>query len=185
MKWFVGLGILVCIGWAIDSTGSVSKESPVQNPLGAPTYYIATQVYDCEPEPNYVDFRGASNLPVGAVLAANVMNFNTGEDFGQPVSVAVNKAGFFAGKILPKKGMKLGDGLILRVSFDVAGPTQANSVLNVLGKKGQRLAEVERVLLSVPGDIDRPAVNPQLTHRSGEYYGLFTTSMVGNCGQSH
>lgn len=185
MKRLVGLGgVLLCIAWAGMGTASAPKGSSTRTALGAPTYYIAAEVYDCEPKPNYVDFRGASNLPAGAVLTANVMNFGTWEDYGEPVHVTIDKSGFFAGKILPKNSMKLQGGQTLMVSFETNRPKQPDSVLQVLGNKGERLAEVENVSLSVPGDIDRPAVNPQLLQRSGDYYGLVTTSMIGDCGKS-
>jgi hypothetical protein len=63
--------------------------------LPAPTYYLASEVNDCEPDPNYIEFRGASNLPAGAVLTASVADFefDAWKPYSEEVDVTVDEAG--------------------------------------------------------------------------------------------
>jgi hypothetical protein len=104
-------------------------------------------------------------------------------DYSEYVYVSVNEAGFFAGKILPKKGMLFHYGLVLEVVFTPFRPKQPDTVLTIIGKKGEKLQDVANIRLNVPGDMVRPAVNPQVIQWSGDIYGLQTIARVPNCGE--
>jgi len=178
--------VVACLSLALAilaKARGTTQQAPERS-LSAPTYYIAAEVYDCEPDPNYIDFRGASNLPSGAVVGALVKDVAEWKSYSEYTYVPVNGAGFFAGRIEPRKGMRIHYGLTLEVVFAPFRPKQPDSVLKVIGKKGERLEEVANVSLTVPGDMVRPAVNPQLIIWSGDNYGLYTIATVPDCGEN-
>jgi len=178
--------VIACLSLALAVLAKAlrtTQQAPERS-LSAPTYYIAAEVYDCEPDPNYIDFRGASNLPSGAVVGALVIDLAEAKAYSEYAYVPVNGAGFFAGRIEPKQGMRFHHGLVLQVFFAPFRPKQAESVLRIIGKKGERLEEVANVSLTVPGDMVRPAVNPQLIMWSGDIYGLDTIASVPECGEN-
>jgi len=152
-----------------------------RNSLSAPTYYVVARVSDCEREPSYIDFRGASNLPSGSVIDAQVSDFDFDgwKDYSSEVHVPVNEEGFFTGRIEPEKGMSFRGSLILRVYFLPYRPKQPESVLAVVGKHGEHLGG-ESVAIE---QVD-PSKNPQMFQVSGWYYGLETMARLPNCGQS-
>jgi hypothetical protein len=182
MKLLLAFMLLVTAVCAVVATVTLFGQAQSRKPLSAPTYYIVAEVFDCEPDPNYIEFRGASNLPPGALISATVADFNLDawKDYSEEVHVPVNEAGFFAGRIVPQKGMRLGRNQTLVVTFTTFRPKQPDSVLAIIGKKGEKLGEVENVYIK---EIGRPSVNPQLLQVSGWYYGLETIARVPNCGE--
>jgi hypothetical protein len=182
MKLFLSFGVCAIALCIVVATTSLVGQSPSRKTFSAPTYYIAARVNDCEPDPNYVAFRGASNLPPGALISAIVtgFEFDAWKDYSDEVVVPVNEQGFFAGEIQPKQGLRLGRNLILRVNFETYRTKQPTSVLEVVGKKGERLGGVENVPII---DIMGHSQNPQLFQVSGWYYGLETIARVPHCGE--
>lgn len=151
----------------------------------APTYYLAGEVSDCELAYNYIAFRGASNLPPGARVTASVADFNfaASTSYSNNVYVSVDDSGFFSGKIIPRQNMHFRDNLILVLDFTTFRPKQPEPVLAVIGRKGEKLAEVPKDSMHIPDDLEWPAVNPQLIHNSGGYVGLETIARVVGCGK--
>ena len=177
--------LIICFCVTITLVGVVASQGNQERspkPLRAPTYYLVAEVNDCEPDPNYVEFRGASNLPTGAMITTEVADFDLDawKLLSDDVYVPVDEGGFFSGKILPEKGLHFRHNLILLVDFTPFRPTQPRSVLTAIGDKGERLADVENVLLK---NIGRPSVNPQLVDFSGGYQGLHTIARVPHCGE--
>jgi hypothetical protein len=179
------LKVRVFLSAAIAAGAAVPSDNPppVTRPLSAPTYYIAAEVVGCEQDPNYVEFRGASNLPPGAVVEVHVTDFAAWKTYSADVQVPLNEAGFFAGKILPNRGMRFRYNLTLVVTFTPFRPKQPDSVLQVIGKKGEKLEQVAKVSLRVSDSLERPAANPQVIEWSGEIYGLQTIATIPNCGE--
>jgi|SRR5271155_2435609 len=157
-------------------------QPPQQKQFLAPTYYLAAMVNDCEPDPNYVEFRGASNLPPGAVISTEVADLDGWKPYSNRVYVPVGKEGFFSGKIEPRNGMRFRQNLILRVVFQTNFAKQPPSVLAILGKKGEYLAGVQNPM-EHPYDLAGLSNNPQLYQVSGWYYGLETIAIVPHCGE--
>ena len=177
--------LIICLCVTLAVVGVVASQGNQERPtktLRAPTYYLVTEVNDCESDPSYIEFRGASNLPAGAMITTEVADFDL--DAWKPLSddvyAPVDEQGFFSGKILPEKGLHFRHNLILLVDFTPFRPTQPRSVLTAIGDKGERLADVENVLLK---NIGRPSVNPQLVDFSGGYQGLHTIARVPHCGE--
>jgi len=69
---------------------------------------------------------------------------------------------------------------MLVLAFATFRPGQPDSVLAVIGKKGEKLAEVEDTTIQ---GIGRPSTNPQIINFSGEYQGLQAIARVPNCGE--
>jgi len=182
MRLFSCIGICLGTALAVLAGGAQGEKRQSLKALWAPTYYIAAEVNDCEPNPNYVAFRGASNLPPGAIISAVVtdFDFDAWKDYSERVFVPVTDQGFFSGKILPKDGMGFRHNLILRLVFGPIYAKQPASVLAVVGRKGENLGGVEPSPIE---DIAGRSENPQLFQTSGWYYGLETIARVPHCGE--
>ena len=153
--------------------------------LSAPTYYVAAEVVDCELDPNYVEFRGATNVPPGALMTAIVADFDFDgwKYYSDEVDVPVTQKGFFAGEVRPKKGMLFHHNLVLQVYFAPFRPSQPDSVLRVVGRKGEKLQAVAKTQVEVSKGFERPSVNPQLTQWSYDVFGIRTIARVPSCGE--
>jgi hypothetical protein len=175
------LGIFVVATLIVAAVVSLRSQAQSRKALSATGYYIAAYVNDCEPDPNYVEFRGTSNLPPGALITATVAEFDLDawKDYGDEIVVSIDERGFFTGKIQPKKGMRLRRNLVLRIDFMSYRPVQPASVLAVVGRRGERLAG-QNVAVEDAGTRSK---NPQLFQVSGPYYGLETIARVPNCGE--
>ena len=186
MKFLTMIGVFATALLVTPGIAPWANQLPSTKPLFAPTYYIAAEVVDCESDPNYVEFRGATNLPPGALMTAVVSDFDSDawKDFSDPIYVPVTEQGFFAGEIQPLKGVRFHHNLVLQVYFAPFQPKQPDSVLGVIGKKGEKLERVASINLKVSDSLERPAVNPQLMHWSGDIHGLYTIARVPNCGES-
>lgn len=182
MKLPAEVRVFVSAVFAATAAVPSVNQPPITRPPSAPTYYIAAEAVGCEQDPNYVEFRGASNLPPGALITANVsdFDFDAWKEYGNELSVPVDKAGFFGGNIVPKKGMRLRHNLTLVLTFATFRPKQPDAVLAIIGRKGEKLNEVENITIQ---GIGRPSANPQIINFSGEYHGLQTIARVPNCGE--
>ena len=146
--------------------------------LSAPTYYIAVsaRLQDAQ----HVRFEGASNVPPGAKISINVAKFSGygWTSYSADNCSSVNDEGLFAGQLTPKPGLEFprsGD-LVVAATFqtNLCRP-QATPVLEALGEKGQRLANVK------DGDMTELAGlsdNPQIYQVSGWYYGIEAIARV-------
>ena len=150
----------------VAGTTKTASES-ASRPLPAPTYYIAIRVRTCEP--NAVKFNGASNLPPGARVALKVGEpyQDAMKDYSDDVYVPVDSKGFFEGEVLPQKGISFQRRLILVANFTTYLPKQPQSVLQVVGKIGEKLGGLE---------------NPQVEYMSGNYQILQAIDMTPSCG---
>ena len=122
--------------------GGVPTSVPTpQARLSAPTYYIAARAaYDGRPDELYVV--GASNLPIGARLHLNVYRYigEGGNVINEGASVVVGKDGFFEANLHPTKGNQFQHNLVCDIVFaTVTDPPQSPSVLQVVGKHGEKL----------------------------------------------
>jgi hypothetical protein len=122
--------------------------------LSAPTYYFAVAVGGCDSTGARV--RGASNLPPGAIINLQMVNFRgaTWVSYSDIVYAAVDERGFFSATVLPKKGAVFSLNAVLWANF-LPSPLQPSSVLAIVGKHGEQL-----------GGFD----NPQEEHESGLWY---------------
>jgi hypothetical protein len=132
---------------------------PPQTRLWAPTYYIAAKAtYDGRPDQLYVV--GASNLPTGARLYLNVYRYigEGGSAINERVSAVVGNGGFFEANLHPTKGNQFDHNLVCDIVFaTLTDPSQAPSVLKVVGKHGEHLGFPK---------------NPQVEVMSGENFTL-------------
>ena len=186
MKSIPKIGLFISAAFvAAANIPAQTAQSPTN--LSAPTYYVSAQVVDCQLNPNYIEFRGATNVPPGAFMTAVVSDFDSDgwKNYSEEVYVPVTREGFFAGEVQPQKGMHFHRNLILQVYFLPFRPAQPEEVLNVVGRKGGKLGVVADVSLKVSKDFERPAVNPQLTQWSGDMSGLWTITRVPYCGEKH
>ncbi|HEX5424343.1 MAG TPA: hypothetical protein VFW94_12395 [Candidatus Acidoferrales bacterium] len=181
MKSTFGVVAIVATGLVV---GGVSRSGITARraSMSAPTYYMAIsgKVVD----EHHLQFRGASDLPVGARISVAATTFSGfgWMDQSTSVCVPVDQRGGFVGLIgsYPNRafweGTKYGDTLLLRADFQtrLCGPQPAN-VLRALGKKGEGLANV------AGGDVTELvglSDNPQLYQVSGWYYGIQTIARV-------
>jgi hypothetical protein len=161
--------ILVVFTATLVAAGTTKTASgPASTPLPAPTYYIAIRVRTCEPKA--VKFDGASNLPQGAMVALKVGKpyEDALKDYSDDVYVPVDSEGFFQGEVPPKKGISFQRSLILIANFTTYVPKQPQSVLQAVGKIGEKLGGLE---------------NPQVHFLSGNYQILQAIDMTPNCGE--
>ena len=176
----IALSAVMMAATAIPTTNHVVPEAD----LSAPTYYIAAEVVGCSQDTDKLEFRGATNLPQGALIGASVVDFTSGtKSYSDEMYVPVDEAGFFAGELGAKKGMHFRYGITLQVVFAPFRPKQPDSVLKVIGKHGEKLGQVANIKVKVSEGFERPAANPQVMHWSGDIYGLWATSVLPNCGE--
>jgi hypothetical protein len=140
--------------------GGVARTVPApQARLWAPTYYIvAKATYDGRPDELYVV--GASNLPNGARLYLNVYRYigEGGNAINEGASAVVGKGGFFEASLHPTKGNQFQHNLVCDIVFaTLSNPPQPPSVLQVVGKHGEKLGFPK---------------NPQVEVMSGENFTL-------------
>jgi hypothetical protein len=162
--------ILVLFTATLVAAGATNTASgPASRPLPAPTFYIAIRARTCEPEA--VKFDGASNLPQGAMVALKVGKpFEDAlKNYSDEVYVTVDSKGFFEGEVPPKKGISFQRSLILVANFTTYLPKPPQSILQVVGKIGEKLGGLE---------------NPQVHYLSGNYQILQTIDMTPWCGES-
>jgi hypothetical protein len=150
--------------------------------LSAPTYYIAASVHECKS--SSVDFRGATNLPAGAILRASVSDFDGDgwKRYSEWVYVSVHDDGFSEGKITPENKSVFRHNLLLNLSFYPNVGKQPTSVLQTLGEHGQLLAGLEKPSSDLT-ELSGLSRNPQLFQSSGWYYGLETLARVPSCAE--
>jgi hypothetical protein len=122
--------------------GSAARTVPApQARLSAPTYYIAARAaYDGRPDDLYVV--GASNVPKGARLYLNVYRYigEGGNAINEGASVVVGEDGFFEANLHPAKGSQFQHNLVCDIVLaTVTDPPQLPSVLQVVGKHGEKL----------------------------------------------
>jgi len=140
--------------------GGVARTVPApQRQLWAPTYYIAAKAtYDGRPDELHVV--GVSNLPTGARLYVSVYRYigEGGNPINEGASTVVGKGGFFEANLHPTHGNQFEHNLACDVVFaTVTDPPQPPSVLQVVGKHGERLGFPK---------------NPQVEVTSGETFTL-------------
>lgn len=121
---------------------SVARTVPApQARLSAPTYYIAANAkYSGLPDELHVV--GASNLPPGARLQLNVYRYvgEGGNVINERASVVVGEGGFFEADLHPTKGNQFQHNLVCDIVFaTVTDPPQPPSVLQVVGRRGEKL----------------------------------------------
>jgi hypothetical protein len=140
----------------------------VTEPLRAPTYYIGVEAPTCEPD--MVKFVGASNLPPGAKLLIGVADFYeyAWKNYSEDITATLDDQGFFRGSVQPKKGLVFRRNLLLVANFATYEPKQPNNVLQIVGRKGERLGGLE---------------NPQRIQVSGPYFGIQAIARVPFCGE--
>jgi len=184
MKMLLKVGLLLSGALAATAAFPTARSAGPESPRSAPTYYIGAQVVGCSQDANYLEFRGATNLPPRALIGASVVDFAASANaYSDEVYVPVVEPGFFAGKISPKKGMLFHYGFALQIVFAPFRPKQPDSVLQVIGRKGEKLQDVADVRVEVSEGLNRPAVNPQLMQWSGDVRGLREVAIVPNCGE--
>ena len=157
-----------------DST-SRSVQTIAHQILPAPTFYIAIDASLTEPD--LISFRAASNLPLGSQIAILTTDFDEDgwKDYSDGICATVNEHGFLKGEIQSKKGMKFRRNLLLRADFAPFLCKQPESVLHIVGKKGQYLAGLgDAPLQELSGLSD----NPQLYQVSGWTRGLTSIARV-------
>ncbi len=161
--------LVLCISLA--SVICLCQES--KNPshrLAAPTYYIAV-AGDLE-DANTVRIRGASNLPGGANIAVSI---NTGERvYTDKVCIPLDRGGLFTQELDPKKGMKFERGLLVSAAFLTNLCKQPETVLSIVGKKGEHLGNdnYDNSVNVESGETKGMTNNPQLVQVSGWFFGL-------------
>jgi hypothetical protein len=177
LLWTVGVTTVI----ALASTFQIAQ-APSPKPPRAPTYYPAVNVQSCAPES--IHFRGASNLPGGAMIAMQVDDFNGDgwQMFSDWIYVPVGGDGFFRGEIQPSKLLRFQHNLTLIASFATNLHKQPSDVIRVVGEKGWLLAGVENPSQNFT-ELSGLSQNPQLYQASGWYHGLETIARVGNCGE--
>ena len=185
MKLLIGVGVFVAALLTGKAVAPSANALPPGELLTAPTYYVAAEVVGCKQDSNSLEFRGATNLPPGALMTVVVSDFDSDawKSYSEEAHVPVTEQGFFAGEIQSKKGMHFHRNLLLHVYFAPFQPKQPESVLVAIGKKGERLQEVANTRLDVSNGLQRPAVNPQLIQWSGDIHGLSAIARVPNCGE--
>ncbi len=144
------------------------SEADERRSLSAPSYYLVVEARTCTP--NEATFRGASNLPAGAILTLSVDDFDEDawKEYSNDTLATVSDDGFFEGRVAPMKGVSFRRNLLLSAVFTPLRPKQASSVLQIVGAKGNHL-----------GGLD----NPQVGQMSGENYYLETIARVPFCGE--
>jgi hypothetical protein len=154
---------------ALGAVGTTQTGSPTSaNPLRAPTYYIAIRARNCERES--IRFDGASNLPLGTLIALKVSEpFEDAlKDYTDDLYVPVGPKGLFEGKIAPREGTRFHRSLLLIANFTTYVPKQPQSVLQVVGKIGENLGGLG---------------NPQVHYLSGNYQVLQAIDIAPWCGE--
>ncbi len=170
MKHILVIGISFCPAILLGVAAA-------QRNLPGPTYYIAINAQ--RSDPHEIRFLGASNLPSGSEIAVQVSEFFQGgwEDYSDNMCVAVDEHGFFSGNIRPQTNMKFKNNLVLRADFGTRLCHQPDGTLRVLGKHGERLANVDNPKIPLE-QLDSVSRNPQLFRWSGWYYGLEAITRV-------
>ena len=169
MRYFFFISIL----WVLILTDVGSRQVPVQKPpqepLPAPTYYLAAEARTCSKE--QITVHGVSNLPSGSVIVLTVSEFyqDGWKDYSDEVFASVKENGFFDARIHPTNSATFRRNLIVVATFTTFHPRQPEKVLRIVGKKGQNLGSLE---------------NPQLGRLSGEHYYLRAIARVPFCGES-
>ncbi len=138
---YSGLRVLLLASLCL-LVGGVARTVPApQARLSAPTYYIAARAaYDGRPDALYVV--GASNLPSGARLHLIVYRYigEGGNAINEGASAVVDEDGFFEVNLHPAKGSQFQHNLVCDIVFaTVTDPPQPPSVLQVVGKHGEKL----------------------------------------------
>ncbi len=154
-------------------------QAPLKNGLrafSAPTYYIAVEGQNYDPDGDLVRFRGASNLPAGSNILITIEDFDhdAWKDYSDRLCVAVEQDGFFNGQIPPKREMRFRNGLVLRANFQTNLCQQPADVIRIVGSKGEHLGEKDAPF----GELAGVSRNPQLYQVSGPYYGLETIARI-------
>jgi len=147
---------------------SSSQEKVRKERLNAPTYYLVAEVAKCQPKEIVV--HGATNLPKGSIVGLQVSAFlqDGWNDYSDESFASVGDTGFFDAIIRPRSKAGFQRNLILVSSFTTYRPRQPEGVMNVVGKKGENLGDIE---------------NPQLAQLSGQHKILQSIARVPNCGE--
>jgi hypothetical protein len=134
-------GLWALAGLCLIAGGVARTVAAPQMRLWAPTYYIAASAkYGGLPDELHVV--GASNLPTGARLYVNVYRYigQGGSKINESASVVVGEGGFFEVNLHPTKGNQFKDNLSCEIVFaTVTDPPQPPSVLQAVGKRGEKL----------------------------------------------
>jgi hypothetical protein len=115
--------------------------SEAQSPKrrGAPTFYVAAKAeYET---PNEMHVTGASNLPPGAQLYVDINDF-IGEGsaiLSERAEPTVGNDGFFSATLKPSAGKQFKHNVVCDIGFVPNDPHQPESVLRVVGKRGEGL----------------------------------------------
>jgi hypothetical protein len=131
--------IVVSLVVTLAIAATLSSQSQSRRNLGAPTYYIAANAeYRHSHE---IWLRGASNLPAGAVLVVDVLNY-VGEGsqmLGVRALPRVGKDGFFEATLTPQAKMEFRHNVVCLVSFSPDYPDQDAAVKAAVRKHGEQL----------------------------------------------
>jgi hypothetical protein len=123
---------------SLMATALVSKPQPPAK-LNAPTYFIAARAEYRDSEKVWL--RGASNLPVGAILIVDVQDY-VGEN-SRILSVRsqprVGKDGLFEANLIPLPKTQFQHNIVCLVSFSPSYPDQDAAVIKIVGKNGEKL----------------------------------------------
>lgn len=172
------LAAFVLAACLLPSNSTSLQTTVPREQLSSPIYFLAVSAK--VEDPHEIHFRGASNMPPGAKIGVVVTKFSGygWEYYSESVCVSLDANGLFSGNVPPKQGMvfpSVGD-LVLAASFqtNLCKP-QPSTVLEILGKKGERLANVRDSDIT---ELSGLSHNPQLYQVSGWYYGIQTIGRI-------
>ena len=168
LRCFGTLALLVAIVIIRPSFGQngSTKKQPRGRTLPAPTFYLSLKQGRCFN--SYVELRGASNLPAGAILDLRLADFQ-GDGwtfYGDAQKAELDVDGYFVANVPLPTGHKLPHNLIITATFGTNYHRQPADVVRMVGAHGENLDDLS---------------NPQALSLSGANTVLFAISRAA-CG---
>ena len=143
LTYLYGILILPCLAlsWLPQDADQLSQRVKLAPPP-APTFYVVVDKGKCWSDE--IEVRGASNLPVGAIIDLMLANFKDDgwKYYGSKVNAIVGEDGFFAAKIPLKQEANLPHNLIITATFGTVYHHQPQNVLRVVGEHGENLDDL-------------------------------------------
>lgn len=166
--WFGTLAFLIAIViiWPPSGQSGGTGKLSRRRALSAPTFYLALKQGRCSD--SAVELRGASNLPIGAILDLRLADFQ-GDGwtfYGDAQKAELDADGYFVAKIPLAKDRTLPHNLIATVTFGTNYHKQPANVVRMVGAHGENLDDLN---------------NPQALSLSGFNTVLFAISRAP-CG---